>query len=481
MTADDIQVTNFEIYLEIDGQAKVVIGVNCDTVSITNPKLDASSTQLDIADSREKVKSFVFDYAYLSADRTAQNYASQELIFEDLGSEVLEAAFGGYNACIFAYGQTGSGKTYTMMGDVQDVGLTPRILQGLFSRMDEAQSDPQSNVSCRVDVSYMEIYNERVRDLLRPSAAKKGQGLERYTLKVREHPKDGPYVQDLSRHIVKDNVSVQALLDRGNEKRITAATHYHDHSSRSHAIFTINFTQAKLEKDLPCETVSKIHLVDLAGSERANITDYDKDRLKEGANINKSLVTLGNVIKALANQSSNFAVSQENLSGSLMGSAPCLLSNSDLAARSASPVPRKKTGQLFVPYRDSVLTWLLKDSLGGNSKTFMIANISPSSIYYAETLNTLRYAQRTKSIINKPTVNEDSNVKLIRDLRGEIERLRQLLVTSHMAQSTRSLTDMDTGLVERLEENEAVAKSMLTSWLDKWQEAHDIMRASQHE
>ncbi|KAF6033583.1 STARD9 [Bugula neritina] len=170
---------------EIDSLAKMVVEVNKDTISITNPRLDGNTGQSDVVDSRERVKSFVFDYAYLSTEREATNYASQSQIFQDAGHEVLEAAFDGYNACIFAYGQTGSGKTYTMMGNgEEEAGLTPRILQGLFSRVKEAQDHPECSISCRVDVSYMEIYNEKVRDLLRPSIPKRGQGNERFTLKI---------------------------------------------------------------------------------------------------------------------------------------------------------------------------------------------------------------------------------------------------------------------------------------------------------
>ncbi|KAL2305718.1 hypothetical protein Nmel_003605, partial [Mimus melanotis] len=233
--------------------------------------------------------------------------------------------------------------------------------------------------------SYLEIYNERVRDLLRRKSSKTNN------LRIREHPKEGPYVEDLSKHLVQNYADVEELMDAGNINRTTAATGMNDVSSRSHAIFTINFTQAKFDSEMPCETVSKIHLVDLAGSERADATGATGVRLKEGGNINKSLVTLGNVISALA----------------------------------TNPLSKKK--QVFVPYRDSVLTWLLKDSLGGNSKTIMIATISPADVNYGETLSTLRYANRAKNIINKPTINEDPNVKLIRELRAEIARLKALL------------------------------------------------------
>ncbi|KAF4525892.1 hypothetical protein B566_EDAN013141 [Ephemera danica] len=188
------------------------------------------------------------------------------------------------------------------------------------------------------------------------------------------------------------------LMARGNRLRTTASTNMNDVSSRSHAIFTLTFLQAGLgEGGLPCETTSKVHLVDLAGSERADATGATGQRLKEGAHINKSLVTLGSVISALAEVSTT---------------AP------------GAEHPRRSA---FIPYRDSVLTWLLKDSLGGNSKTIMIAAISPADCNHGETLSTLRYANRAKNIINKPTVNEDPNVRLIRELREEIQQLRCML------------------------------------------------------
>uniref|UniRef100_A0AAR2JD71 Kinesin motor domain-containing protein n=1 Tax=Pygocentrus nattereri TaxID=42514 RepID=A0AAR2JD71_PYGNA len=301
------------------------------------------------------------------------------------------------------------------MGNPGDLGLIPRICEGLFTRI--SGMTRRDEASFRTEVSYLEIYNERVRDLLRRKLAKT------FNLRVREHPKDGPYVEDLSKHLVQNYTDVEELMEAGNINRTTASTGMNDASSRSHAIFTINFTQAKFDAEMPCETVSKIHLVDLAGSERADATGATGVRLKEGGNINKSLVTLGNVISALADMSQNGGNSQ------------------------------LKKKQVFVPYRDSVLTWLLKDSLGGNSKTIMIATISPADVNYGETLSTLRYANRAKNIINKPTINEDANVRLIRELRAEIARLKALLVQGNQI----ALLDSPTALSmeEKLHQNEA--------------------------
>ncbi|XP_064131829.1 kinesin-like protein KIF16B isoform X1 [Loxodonta africana] len=418
---------------EKDLEAKFIIQMEKSKTTITNLKIPEGGT----GDSgRERTKTFTYDFSFYSADTKSPDYVTQEMVFNTLGTDVVKSAFEGYNACVFAYGQTGSGKSYTMMGNSGDSGLIPRICEGLFSRINETTRWDEA--SFRTEVSYLEIYNERVRDLLRRKSSKT------FNLRVREHPKEGPYVEDLSKHLVQNYGDVEELMDAGNINRTTAATGMNDVSSRSHAIFTIKFTQAKFDSEMPCETVSKIHLVDLAGSERADATGATGVRLKEGGNINKSLVTLGNVISALA----------------------------DLSQDAANPLAKKK--QVFVPYRDSVLTWLLKDSLGGNSKTIMIATISPADVNYGETLSTLRYANRAKNIINKPTINEDANVKLIRELRAEIARLKMLLAQGNQI----ALLDSPTALSmeEKLQQNEARVQELTKEWTNKWNETQNILK-----
>ncbi|XP_060467698.1 kinesin-like protein KIF16B isoform X4 [Panthera onca] len=418
---------------EKDLEAKFIIQMEKSKTTITNLKIPEGGT----GDSgRERTKTFTYDFSFYSADTKSPDYVSQEMVFNTLGTDVVKSAFEGYNACVFAYGQTGSGKSYTMMGNSGDSGLIPRICEGLFSQINETTRWDEA--SFRTEVSYLEIYNERVRDLLRRKSSKT------FNLRVREHPKEGPYVEDLSKHLVQNYGDVEELMDAGNINRTTAATGMNDVSSRSHAIFTIKFTQAKFDSEMPCETVSKIHLVDLAGSERADATGATGVRLKEGGNINKSLVTLGNVISALA----------------------------DLSQDAANPLVKKK--QVFVPYRDSVLTWLLKDSLGGNSKTIMIATISPADVNYGETLSTLRYANRAKNIINKPTINEDANVKLIRELRAEIARLKTLLAQGNQI----ALLDSPTALSmeEKLQQNEARVQELTKEWTNKWNETQNILK-----
>ncbi|KAF3919526.1 hypothetical protein ABW20_dc0101451 [Dactylellina cionopaga] len=328
-------------------------------------------------------KIFNFDRSYWSFDRSDSHYAGQDNLFNDLGGPLLDNAFQGYNNCIFAYGQTGSGKSYSMMGYGEEYGIIPRICQDIFERMG-SEKDP--NVVSTVEVSYLEIYNEKVRDLLNPS--NKG------ALKVREHPSLGPYVEDLAKLIVTSFREIENLMDEGNKARTVAATNMNETSSRSHAVFTLILTQKRhdVETGFDTEKVSRISLVDLAGSERATSTGATGARLKEGAEINRSLSTLGRVIAALADLSSG---------------------------------KKKKDG--MVPYRDSVLTWLLKDSLGGNSMTAMIAAISPADINWDETLSTLRYADSAKRIKNHAVVNEDPNARMIRELKEELSQLRQKL------------------------------------------------------
>ncbi|XP_022823285.1 kinesin-like protein unc-104 isoform X3 [Spodoptera litura] len=365
---------------EIARECKCIIEMSGNTTVITNPKAPPGS--------KDGAKSFNFDFSYWSHNPNDPEFSSQVMVYKDIGEEMLQHAFDGYNICIFAYGQTGAGKSYTMMGSGKDgqEGIIPQICKDLFRRIRQTTSD---DLKYSVEVSYMEIYCERVRDLLNP----KNKG----NLRVREHPALGPYVEDLSKLAVTSYQDIYDLIDEGNKARTVAATNMNETSSRSHAVFTIFFTQQRHDQttNLMSEKVSKISLVDLAGSERADSTGAKGTRLKEGANINKSLTTLGKVISALAEIS-------------------------------ASKSKKSKKAD-FIPYRDSVLTWLLRENLGGNSKTAMIAAISPADINFDETLSTLRYADRAKQIVCKAVVNEDANAKLIRELKEEILKLRELL------------------------------------------------------
>uniref|UniRef100_A0AAR2JAB3 Kinesin family member 13Ba n=1 Tax=Pygocentrus nattereri TaxID=42514 RepID=A0AAR2JAB3_PYGNA len=373
-------------------------------------------------------KVFAYDYCFWSMDESEkEKYAGQDVVFQCLGESLLHNAFQGYNACIFAYGQTGSGKSYTMMGSVDQPGLIPRLCSSLFERTVQQQREEESFT---VEVSYMEIYNEKVRDLLDPKGS-------RQALRVREHKVLGPYVDGLSRLAVASYKDIESLMSEGNKSRTVAATNMNEESSRSHAVFNIILTHTlkDLQSGTSGEKVSKLSLVDLAGSERAAKTGAAGERLKEGSNINKSLTTLGLVISALADQGAG------------------------------------KNKSKFVPYRDSVLTWLLKDSLGGNSRTAMVATVSPAADNYDETLSTLRYADRAKSIVNHAVVNEDPNARIIRELREEVEKLRDQLTQAESMKAPE--------LKERLEESEKLIQEMTVTWEEKLRKTEEIAQERQ--
>ncbi|NXC42309.1 KI13B protein, partial [Penelope pileata] len=409
---------------ELDLHTKCVVDVDANKV-ILHPV----NTNLSKGDaSRTQPKVFAYDHCFWSMDESVkEKYAGQDVVFKCLGENILQNAFEGYNACIFAYGQTGSGKSYTMMGTADQPGLIPRLCSGLFER---AQKEENEEQSFKVEVSYMEIYNEKVRDLLDPKGS-------RQSLKVREHSVYGPYVDGLSKLAVASYKDIESLMSEGNKSRTVAATNMNEESSRSHAVFKIILTHTlyDVQSGTSGEKVGKLSLVDLAGSERATKTGAAGDRLKEGSNINKSLTTLGLVISALADQAAG------------------------------------KNKNKFVPYRDSVLTWLLKDSLGGNSKTAMVATVSPAADNYDETLSTLRYADRAKNIVNHAVVNEDPNARIIRELREEVEKLREQLTKAEAMKSPE--------LKERLEESEKLIQEMTVTWEEKLRKTEEIAQERQ--
>ncbi|XP_039618407.1 kinesin-like protein KIF1A isoform X15 [Polypterus senegalus] len=402
---------------EISRESKCIIQMTGNTTTIVNPKQPKEN------------KSFNFDYSYWSHTSPEDiNYASQQQVYRDIGEEMLQHAFEGYNVCIFAYGQTGAGKSYTMMGkqEKDQQGIIPLMCEDLFSRINDSNND--NCMSYSVEVSYMEIYCERVRDLLNP----KNKG----NLRVREHPLMGPYVEDLSKLAVTSYNDIQDLMDSGNKARTVAATNMNETSSRSHAVFNIIFTQKRYdaETDNTSEKVSKISLVDLAGSERADSTGAKGTRLKEGANINKSLTTLGKVISALAE----------------VDSGP-------------NKNKKKKKAENFIPYRDSVLTWLLRENLGGNSRTAMVAALSPADINYDETLSTLRYADRAKQIRCNAVINEDPNNRLVRELKEEVSRLKDLLYAQGLGDIIENISDFQNNNSNRQAFNQRSDLSTVTN------------------
>ncbi|KAL5530751.1 hypothetical protein ACEPAF_7009 [Sanghuangporus sanghuang] len=442
---------------ELGRGAKPLIRMEDNTTYLNPPEPGGSQAQaLSGRATEKKTMTFSFDKSYWSAgDRDDPRYCSQQTLYNDLGKELLDHGFAGFNACILAYGQTGSGKSYSMMGYGADKGIIPLTCSELFIRVNEKMAE-DPNTKFTVEVSYIEIYNEKVRDLLNPKNAG--------NLRVREHPSLGPYVEDLSKLAVSSYEEMMTLMDEGNKARTVAATNMNETSSRSHAVFTLLLTMKRHDEatNLDTEKVSRINLVDLAGSERANSTGASGQRLKEGANINKSLTTLGKVISALA------------------------------VASQADGKKKKGKAEEFVPYRDSVLTWLLKDSLGGNSKTAMIAAISPAD--YEETLSTLRYADQAKKIKNKAKINEDPNAKLVRELKEELEMLRARVAgtsseaiydpkvpperqrVTYQAKDGTIKTVTKAELQDQLESSEKLMKSLNETWEQKLQRTQEVQK-----
>ncbi|KAL9131805.1 MAG: hypothetical protein Q9217_000332 [Psora testacea] len=361
---------------EIERGAECLIQMNPDTQAtklLIPNTTDAANARTQSRKILEE-KNFTFDNSFWSHDIEDEHYAHQEDIYNALGEEFLDHNFEGYHTCIFAYGQTGSGKSYTMMGTPTQPGLIPRTCEDLFQRIESSDSP---HISYTVRASYFEVYNEHVRDLLAPTHRSSSD--HPYYLKIRESPTEGPYVKDLTDVPVKNYTELLRWMRLGDASRTTASTKMNDTSSRSHAVFTIMLKQIHhdITTDSTTERLARIRLVDLAGSERAKATEATGARLREGSNINKSLTTLGRVIAALA----------DPRHGRVHNGG-------------------KTRSKDVVPYRDSILTWLLKDSLGGNSKTAMIACIAPSD--YDETLSTLRYADQAKHIRTRAIVNQDS-------------------------------------------------------------------------
>ncbi|KAJ8355502.1 hypothetical protein SKAU_G00182960 [Synaphobranchus kaupii] len=346
------EATGYESIVDMD--------VKLGQVALRNPK----------APHGELLKTFTFDAVYDASSK-------QSDLYDETVRPLIDSVLLGFNGTIFAYGQTGTGKTYTMQGlwmDPEKRGVIPNSFEHIFTHISRSQ-----NQQYLVRASYLEIYQEEIRDLLCKEHAKK--------LELKENPDSGVYIKDLSSYVTKNVKEIEHVMNVGNQTRSVGFTNMNEHSSRSHAIFVITVECSELGPDGENHIrVGKLNLVDLAGSERQSKTGVQGDRLKEATKINLSLSALGNVISAL--------------------------------------VDGKST---HVPYRDSKLTRLLQDSLGGNAKTIMVAALGPSSYSYEETLTTLRYANRAKNIKNKPRVNEDPKDALLREFQEEIARLKAQL------------------------------------------------------
>jgi len=408
-------------------------------------------------------KTFAFDFSYWSHDGFKEGpdgeliplndkYATQKKVFDDLGNDVLVSAYDGYNSTLFAYGQTGAGKSFSMVGYGVNKGIIPMVCSDMFKTVEKAEGGKKYQVM----TTMLEIYNECIRDLLNPAVNVPGG------LKVRSKPGIGVYVENLTPVAVSSYAEIERRMDEGTAARTVASTKMNATSSRAHTVFGINFTTITEADGAVSEMTARMNLVDLAGSERAESTGATGDRLKEGCAINASLSALGNVITALA----------------------------DIA------MGKKK---VFVPYRNSALTRLLQDALGGNSRTIMIAALSPADVNYDETLGTLRYADRCKKIKNAVVKMENPTDKIIRQLKEENSRLLALLSGAGIAAPVGSgeggdgggggggdvdamraqlMAENEAKLKEQMAENEKIINEMKKSWEEKLKESAAIVTNS---
>lgn len=402
-------------------------------------KMNGSKTS--IYDDTGEPREFTFDYSFWShngyieeedgylrrdPNHVGTKYDDQERVYNELGEAVLKNAWEGYHCCLFAYGQTGSGKSYSMIGYGSNKGIVPQATEEIFRRID---SNDDASKNYEVKAQMVEIYNEKVQDLLINPTKRPAGGL-----KIREHKKKGVYIEGVSEVPVSSYDAIEAVMANGNKNRSIGAHAMNATSSRAHTIISIEFKQITQSASVKTEKLSVINLIDLAGSEKAEQTGATGDRLKEGCAINKSLTTLGKVIKVLADKSSG------------------------------------KDTKEVVPYRESALTRMLQNALGGNSKTLMICALSPASSNYEETLSTLRYADRAKSIKNKAIINESETEKLIRELKEENDRLKKMMEGKSFGTSAEDPEEYK----RMLEQNQREMEEREKTWQQKLEEAKVI-------
>ncbi|CAE7579847.1 kif1 [Symbiodinium natans] len=399
--------------------------------------LSMSQKSTCIQDSSGKEQMFTFNESFWSHDgfeddgtgylrpKRGSQYADQKYVFDTFGKRVLDNAWNGYHCCLFAYGQTGSGKSYSMVGYGNNKGIVPISCEEIFRRI--AKDDDNGN-SYEVMVSAIEIYNEGVQDLLIPVLQRPRKGFE-----IRESKILGIYIDGITKRPVDSYRAIHDTIEEATTHRTVGSTLMNATSSRAHTVLMVEFKAVSAGST----RVSMINLVDLAGSEKVKQTGAEGERMKEGAMINKSLSALGNVIEKLAEKSTN----------------------------------PKKAAVIVVPYRESKLTRLLQNALGGSSKTIMICALSPASSNYDETLSTLRYADRAKKIKNKAVVNENPQEKLMRELMEENQKLREMMAALSAGQGFDAQTFENLGKKQReIAEAEAALKDMQKSWAERLQE-----------
>jgi len=380
---------------------------------------------------------FTFDESFWSHDgfeededgvlvpTEGSNYADQQYVYQKFGERVLNNAWEGFHCCLFAYGQTGSGKSYSMVGYGANKGIVPISCEEIFRRIDASEND---NIRYELVVSIVEIYNETVQDLLILPRDRPPGGLE-----IRESKLLGVYIDNVQKTPVESYEDVEKAVEEATSNRTVASTQMNATSSRAHTVVTIEFKQVEVIDENETEKVSTINLVDLAGSEKAGQTGAKGARLKEGAMINKSLSALGNVIEKLAEKST-----------------------------------KSKKKDILVPYRDSKLTRLLQQALGGSSKTIMICALSPSSVNAEETLSTLRYADRAKRIKNMAVINENPQDKLIRQMKEENDKLKQMM--DMITGGSQGAVDVDVVQIMQKQDELAKAKEALAHMQKSFEE-----------
>lgn len=378
-------------------------------------RMDNKTTVVLDDDGETTRKSFTLDHCFWSHDgykeepngyllpaSTSSGYHDQQFVYNVLGRDILKNAMEGYHCCLFAYGQTGSGKSYSIFGYGENKGVVPLICNELLNGKTLVNDEKRSFV---LSVSMLEIYNEKIQDLLIPIAKRPKSGL-----RVRENPKIGVFVENLSKYEVSTYKEIEGIIEEGSKNKTLASTLMNATSSRAHTIITLELIQKEKALKKTTQKTSVINLVDLAGSEKVSKTGAKADRLKEACSINKSLSVLGIVIHQLF---------------------------------------KKSTGQkTIVSYRDSVLTYILKNALGGNSKTTMICSISPARDNIDETISTLRYADQAKRIKLHAVVNESETDKLIKDLTAENEKLKALLAQLQAGGNLQNITDIQDQIKE---------------------------------
>jgi kinesin family member 5 len=393
-------------------------------------KLDTKQNLIEISDNGKEIQQFVFDHVF-------DNNTTQEKVFDISAKNALEWVCQGYNATIFAYGATSSGKTHTLFGgeNTKDKGIIPRACDSLFQNINNSQDVVEANMKC----SFLEIYREHIRDLLDTSKTDTNDG----GLRLRHNPNRGAYVQGLLEKYVYSSQDILNTIKEGTTQRVTASTALNSVSSRSHAVLTLTLSQKISDGS---EIISKLHLIDLAGSENVGRSEVQGLALTEAQTINKSLSSLGNVIYALTEK-----------------------------------------GREHIPYRDSKLTYLLEDSLGGNAKTILIATASPSSLCYSETISTLKFAKRVKEIKNIPKINKNESVpqllqtietlqKRIAELESNCEDSRVIIqAVEHAEQDTKEVVLVKTKC-DRLEKKISSMEEENKKGLERNKQVKELFR-----